>query len=496
MRIPETILTLAGYAHTLWNQRLNCTATNVPESRKVGSCTVEYPSIDAWNSPDQADDSIVFTRNNFDPIQYTEKPWTLLHHKDSTLSVVAVSGEAHRHPLYLQSQQVMPNHTFFANSAPSNAFNNYSFTLLIGSDETMSKSLVFAATSAHTISIIVDGPDRSFWDKLSYEAWDALWTVNGIPSLPILVGTLSTFIHSTNSRDSERVMMMYRNLRVLQNILLYRYNTSAYERLAAIACNQCMRKNKAEPEVFIAIFSGRANWGLRQAIRDTWLMEGVDYKFYIGLGDGGLIREEIEQFNDIVELQIHESYRNLTQKGFLMFENIAEKFSNFDFILVFDDDVYIRLPKILNKLHNTRPVNYWWGIFTHLSQPVRDPSDAKNYVSYTDYPNFEVFPVYSRGFAFAMSMDLVSLVTRHPQRSTINNFDAAIGVTVQALIVAGITSVNIDDTDSEKFALNPICKHPYFPLTSKSWIIHHVSADFIRCAWNADKELVNNLCHC
>jgi len=137
---------------------------------------------------------------------------------------------------------------------------------------------------------------------------------------------------------------------------------------------------------------------------------------------------------------------------------------------------------------------------------VRDP-EHQHYNSYEQFAEQkhpawgDIFPPYARGLLWAMSADLLSLVVAefladvganpgtvldetaagqvpHPD-------DPAIGVVVTQLVQKGI-SVNVDDRDLNSFSLNPSCNSTFSNIHNRTWIVHHVKPETMRCMWELD----------
>jgi len=181
-------------------------------------------------------------------------------------------------------------------------------------------------------------------------------------------------------------------------------------------------------------------------------------------------------------------------------------YPNLQWLVRHDDDVYLRAPALLAQLSSRPPIRYFWGMFDHGSSPVRDPSH-QHYNSYEQFPKQEhpawgdIFPPYARGLLWAMSVDLVAatvkefMADREDQpdipldevaaSSLPHPDDPAVGVLIAGLVQRGM-SVNLDDRDFNSFSLNPSCNSTFSNIHNRTWVVHHVQPETMRCMWELD----------
>ena len=138
--------------------------------------------------------------------------------------------------------------------------------------------------------------------------------------------------------------------------------------------------------VFIGIISAPHNFKKRKWIRETWLRSlhspGLNvafvYGFFIGSSNDSLIEtkvvEESRKYDDIIHLDVSETYRNLTLKtmAFLYWtQNYCD--SSIDFVLKVDDDVYVNvynLALVINSVSKESKAIYGFG-WTTSQIPLR-----------------------------------------------------------------------------------------------------------------------------
>ena len=407
------------------------------------------------------------------------------------------------------------NSTFYDQS-----MTNYFFTIIYAHLHTLSyPPLPFIrAFERHTIPITLTR-HSDYWLPLGFRAESAVWRIIGFnprEGIPFL----RDMIRAKQEKDfDELILFRQLNMRILQDLSIYRYNLPPESRLVTAACAVCKARkglktltySNVPPLVFVAIMSARENFALRQTVRQTWLSvlsgggigEGrfnYAYAFFIGKpGDDekvvypsleDVLQIESDFYGDVVTLDVPESYLALTQKSLLMYHWVVENSPSSAFFLRVDDDMYLRPQPIFDQLAKRTPARYWWGSFAHLSSVVRNETDFKAYNSQEQYPIGEFFPMYTRGVMYALSTDLLRLIVAEDKAGNLHTKthpdDSALGVYIYQLVIARKTFVNTDDRDENRVALNPVCKHVFSQLQNTTWAVHHVSPSQMRCMWDAD----------
>lgn len=334
--------------------------------------------------------------------------------------------------------------------------------------------------------------------------------------------------------------------RMLLDQLIYRYGRPFEERLASIACTLCRLRHRSRlaqapagsvdplteqavvderaalPEAasaprattsqrvsspppalaFIGVYSAKANFEKRQAVRETWgrvLKEayGLQVRFFLGelslepRPDDERARMESEVHGDLVVLNVPEGYEMNARKGLLFLEWCAQHVTA-EFLLKVDDDVYLRPAPVLEMLRRRLPAGYVWGYFDYLS-PVPREEGVPFYNSVDDFP-FEAFPPYPRGLLRALSMDVVRRLAaagHGGQLRMIFGDDPCLGVHLRHLVFHEndpVPLLALDDRDSYRvFAMEPSClPHLWSHVTPRTWVVHHVTAEQTRCMFAAD----------
>merc|ERR1712032_1581518 len=113
----------------------------------------------------------------------------------------------------------------------------------------------------------------------------------------------------------------------------------------------------------------------------------------------------------------------------------------------------------------------------------------------------DVFPPYARGSLWAMSADLLGEVVVRWKREVDDQRggvldvrvadqlphpdDPALGVVISNLVNEGM-SINLDDRDFNSFSLNPSCNSTFSNIHNRTWVVHHVKPETMRCMWALD----------
>ncbi|KAE9249870.1 hypothetical protein PF004_g3195 [Phytophthora fragariae] len=171
-----------------------------------------------------------------------------------------------------------------------------------------------------------------------------------------------------------------------------------------------------------------SNFPRRQAIRETWgkqttlsrvkviflgcspSMVDVDDERHQQLFREAVALEKVV-YGDFLtgELNCEDSYRLLTEKVKAFYQFAATTFPQTPYVMIADDDVYLRVEKLvslLDGLGSTRRIylgQAWNSVFSRTPTPVRDEFH-KNYLPREQYPMRELLP-YAFGAHYVISMD-------------------------------------------------------------------------------------------
>lgn len=462
----------------------------------------------------------------FDTTEYREKALDTMAKKRHLVSLIFPSWRVvETQPELLDffnrlNHPEVVNHIFFESpegAVEEKAFADYHYCFIVNPLANIPEypPKQFVRAFEHHCIPITRSYDPNYWLPLGFRMEAAVWRVtkfNLEEAVPFLISLVT---ESLNEQMDSLFLYRQLNSRVMQDILAYRYNLQVEERLRISACNVCLASKKLRTStykntlhsVFVAIFSARTNFVMRQTIRQTWLSvllnSGTghnrfpfEHRFFVCRRDkkaahlGEVLDVERDFFGDIVELDCDEQYRSITQKSFLMYEWAAKNVTHASFFLRVDDDIYLRPQPLFEQLARRTPSRYWWGSFAHLSSVVRDPEDEKSYNSEKQYSLAELFPLYTRGVLYVLSWDLLTLIVdyRDYLDKAAHPDDVALGVYLMDLVNSRRIHINLDDRDENRLALNPYCKHTFSQLQNTTWAVHHVSAAQMHCMWTTDIE--------
>ena len=123
-----------------------------------------------------------------------------------------------------------------------------------------------------------------------------------------------------------------------------------------------------------------------------------------------ILEKEINQFNDILLVNVTDVYRNIPLKVIRFFSALAKnmKSEKFDYVLKTDDDCFVDLKRIhakLKLLKNGEKI--WWGRFRHnwVVERFGKWSDVS-------YPA-QLYPQFACGAGYVLSQDLVKWLYRN-----------------------------------------------------------------------------------
>ena len=151
----------------------------------------------------------------------------------------------------------------------------------------------------------------------------------------------------------------------------------------------------------------------RNVIRNTWTNKtSHDWKRVFILGKSGEeldseVKQEADNFNDILILNTSDNYNNLIIKIISAFQWAITRV-NSRFILKADDDVYVRLPYLISWLQEIGMEKFYGGhVKPNGTRVFRD--NNKNYVA-KDCLEQEFYPSYCSGPFYVLSSKALSLM--------------------------------------------------------------------------------------
>ena len=185
------------------------------------------------------------------------------------------------------------------------------------------------------------------------------------------------------------------------------------------------RNNPCEEQnlfIVIVVNSGVSNIERRNAIRETWgsmatgketfwpkdhlPLPPIRLLFIVGQNNKMVnekIQIEAEKYQDIVQGDFQDTYKNLTLKSMLGLKYLKLNCLGIRYALKCDDDTFLNLPYFVHFLVEQPLVRSFLGPLNQKSQSLRL---GKWRVTQNEFPP-EVYPPYVSGNAYIMTSDLV-----------------------------------------------------------------------------------------
>jgi hypothetical protein len=132
--------------------------------------------------------------------------------------------------------------------------------------------------------------------------------------------------------------------------------------------NSKVASRQRRTSLFISVISGPNNFDRRAAIRRTWPihirnqtnldhpLDVVGFGFLVGLTNDSVVqqkvKEESEQFGDILQVNMIDRYVDLSVKLASLFNWVDTYCPRVDFVLKVDDDVYVNVHNLATVLHS------------------------------------------------------------------------------------------------------------------------------------------------
>jgi len=154
------------------------------------------------------------------------------------------------------------------------------------------------------------------------------------------------------------------------------------------------------------------NFAKRQSIRDTWA-KMIPTLFFMGLPDSNVTQNDItlenQLYNDIVQGDFLDCYRNLTYKHVMVLKWTLYFCPCARYLLKTDDDTFVNVPYLLEILnYRLSPLGARNLLMCQLtiSGMVKRSYRSKWRVSYSEYPN-RWYPIYCNGWVIVYSPDVI-----------------------------------------------------------------------------------------
>ena len=170
-------------------------------------------------------------------------------------------------------------------------------------------------------------------------------------------------------------------------------------------------------EIFLLVYvhSSPTNYKKRVAIRETWSHMFKDMRVVFMLGDTknevvtSLLKYEYSLYNDLIQEDFLDSYRNLTYKGIMSLKWITKYCPNAKYLLKVDDDIIVDIFTFFRHLKKLDEYKLIANkcILCHIwtkMKPMRN-LESKWYVSMQEF-EADYFGKYCSGSAFLLTQEL------------------------------------------------------------------------------------------
>ena len=232
----------------------------------------------------------------------------------------------------------------------------------------------------------------------------------------------------------------------------------------------------------IFVMSAPANKERRLVIRKTWalnLPKTVKVLFVLGIkylpyGNKTMLTEERKLNQDLIVLpNLVDSYKQLTMKVIESMKWIMEHIA-FDYLFKVDDDTFVRVNELLNRLQWKSTERLYWGFFNNGSEIARKGKWAE--------PNQYIcdrYVSYALGGGYVLSNDLVAYIVDNSDKlKKFVNEDVSVGTWLAPL--------EVNMVHDESFRMKGDCKEHQV-------ILHYSSIDDMK-TFNESLAVNNTLC--
>ena len=178
-----------------------------------------------------------------------------------------------------------------------------------------------------------------------------------------------------------------------------------------------------------------SNKDRRDTIRQTWGY-GRQVLFLVA-GPTAALRAEQAAHDDMVLLDIQESYATLAYKSQTLFHVVDKYVKGFDYVLKTDDDSFVDVDELLHVLGEVKP-DYWGRVWPH-AKPHREP-DSQWFVSKEIFAP-SVYPPFCSGAGYVVSKAFIACAV--PKMSELPNLileDVATGILAQQCSMRPVNS--------------------------------------------------------
>ncbi|ESP04734.1 hypothetical protein LOTGIDRAFT_95840, partial [Lottia gigantea] len=182
--------------------------------------------------------------------------------------------------------------------------------------------------------------------------------------------------------------------------------------------NYLINSDKCQQNVFVVAFvhSSADHWQQRNQIRTTWggykgsRVQNFRTLFMLGKPTNRalqpVIEREAKKYNDMVQGDFDDSYKNLTYKHIMSHSWIIENCPDVRYILKVDDDIVVNVYNMMKYLntHKKPMKNFLYCNALWYEGPHRN-NQSKWSMTKSEYP-FTKYPQFCEGFAYITTPDV------------------------------------------------------------------------------------------
>ncbi|XP_050411984.1 beta-1,3-galactosyltransferase 5 isoform X4 [Patella vulgata] len=198
----------------------------------------------------------------------------------------------------------------------------------------------------------------------------------------------------------------------------------------------------------------RSTWGAKKTVRRGSKRWNIQTVFLFGLHQDKNMNHDVKLeaaiYGDIVIFDFKDSYYNLTYKVLLGLKWVQDACRQAKYVLKTDDDTYLNLPEILQRLESEEWNTKICGCFSQ-SEPV-ERNDIKSKVSMKSYP-IKNYPPHVKGRAYFMP--------RHIATKLVSVAEYIPYVNIEDVHVTGILAKSVGNIEHR--GLTEEEYHPYHP---------------------------------
>lgn len=189
-----------------------------------------------------------------------------------------------------------------------------------------------------------------------------------------------------------------------------------------LSTDVCMYK---KPRILILITSHVLNESARTAIRQSYprdLFRQYNVQLIFLLAQENTpenqitIQKEFIQFNDIIQGNFTEAYRNLTYKHYMGLKWSRDHCASAKYVVKMDDDIVINFYVLFNIINQFKNHFHLMGHIITDMKPIRDTSN-KWYVTEEEYAK-NTYPSFLSGWMYIAKSAAINLMLKHVNSAT------------------------------------------------------------------------------